>query len=187
MVGEIRDNETAKIAVNAAMTGHLVLSTLHANNASTTFPRLLDMGVEPFLVSSSVNVVIAQRLVRNICDNCKTSFLLNKENIKFLEDEPEVTKQIKQAAGKKSIDGVRTYQGEGCKMCGGTGYKGRTAIFEVMEVTDELRELITQKASADILAKKANELKMTTMLEDGISKVIQGTTTIEEVLRATKS
>ena len=186
MVGEIRDNETADIAVNAAMTGHLVLSTLHANDAATTFPRLMDMGVEPFLVSSSVNVVIAQRLVRKICEKCRMSYNLSKEDIKMIQSEPNFSKIMEQVFNKKDFSKMICYKGAGCKTCGNTGYFGRTGIFEVMKITKELRLLITSKASSDIINKKAKELGMTSMLFDGLTKVSQGITTVEEVIRATK-
>lgn len=187
MVGEIRDNETAAIAVNAAMTGHLLLSTLHANDAATIFPRLMDMGVEPFLVSSSVNVVVAQRLVRKICEKCRASYSLNKEDLKMFQSDLYFSKIIEQMYGKKDFSKIIFYKGAGCKTCGNTGYRGRIGIFEVMEITEELRPLITSKASSDIIDKKAKELGMTSMLFDGLIKVSQGITTLEEVIRATKT
>jgi len=187
MVGEIRDEETADIAVNASMTGHLLLSTLHANNAATTFPRLTDMGVEPFLVSSSVNVVVAQRLVRKICESCRAGYKLSEEELKVVEGEPNLLKYLTKASSKKDLSKINFYKGAGCKVCGDTGYSGRTAIFEVMEIVEDLRPLITEKASSDVIDKKAKELGMTSMLEDGVEKVIQGITTLEEVKRATKS
>jgi len=178
MVGEIRDNETAKIAVNASMTGHLLLSTMHANDAATTFPRLIDMGVEPFLVASSVNVVISQRLVRKICEKCRASYSLS-------EDEAKALGEIMGSSYDPS--GVRLYKGVGCKVCGNTGYSGRIGIFEVMEVSEALRPLIVGKEPSSVINKRAKELGMTSILEDGIAKTFKGVTTLEEIIRATKS
>lgn len=179
-VGEIRDNETAGIAVNAALTGHLVVSTLHTNDAATALPRLVDMGVEPFLVASTVNVIIAQRLMRKICDMCKTS--LNTSLV-------ELSKKIPEAAVIKNFGNrqdLRVYEGKGCKLCHSTGYKGRVGAFEVLEVTNEIRKLITNKQDAMIVVQQAIKEGMTTMLDDGLQKVAKGVTTLEEVLRVTK-
>lgn len=180
MVGEIRDSETAGIAINSALTGHLVLSTLHTNDAATTLPRLIDMDIEPFLVSSTVNVIIAQRLVRKICERCRRSMDLE---IKDLKDKvPErIIKKI--AKDKKKL---RAYQGEGCKSCNATGYRGRAGIFEILEVTDEIRALVNRRASSDELLKLAIKEGMETMLEDGINKALNGVTTFDEVLRVTR-
>ena len=188
MVGEIRDKETADIAVNAAMTGHLVLSTLHSNDAATTFPRLAEMGVEPFLIASSVNIIIAQRLTRKICHKCKTNYFLDPDEVALLNAEPELAKIIKRLSGKKEIEKIRFYRGSDstCEVCGGTGYSGRIGIFEVMEVSEHLRVLISGKASADVITKTAQEEGMTTMLEDGVMKMLQGMTSLEEVIRTTK-
>lgn len=180
-VGEIRDSETAGIAVNAALTGHLVLSTLHTNDASTALPRLTDMGVEPFLVASTVNVIVAQRLLRKICEMCKTS--LDVTIGELSQNLPADV--IKKHFGEKKE--VRIYKGEGCPVCRSTGYAGRIGVFEVLEVTSHLKKLITQKADADIILKQAVQGdNMTTMLDDGLIKVLKGLTTIEEVLRVTK-
>lgn len=187
MVGEIRDNETADIAINAAMTGHLLLSTLHANDAATTFPRLIEMGIEPFLVASSVNVIIAQRLVRKICEQCRKSYFLTKEEIRMIKSEPFLLKIIEEAGGEKDLSKIRFFKGSGCKACNNVGYKGRTGIFEVLEIADEIRPLIIGKASADVINGKARELGMTPMIQDGILKVFQGITTMDEVMRVTKS
>lgn len=179
-VGEIRDNETAGIAVNAALTGHLVVSTLHTNDAATALPRLIDMDVEPFLVASTVNIIIAQRLMRKICEMCKVSIVVTKE---------ELVKNLPEAAIKKhfTMSGpIQIYEGKGCKICHGTGYKGRVGAFEVLEVTKEIRKLITDREDADVVAQKAIEEGMMTMLDDGLQKVVKGVTTIEEVLRVTK-
>ncbi|OGK20147.1 hypothetical protein A3C23_01440 [Candidatus Roizmanbacteria bacterium RIFCSPHIGHO2_02_FULL_37_13b] len=182
-VGEIRDVETAGIAVNAALTGHLVLSTLHTNDAATTLPRLTDMKVEPFLVSSTVNVIVAQRLIRKICDNCRISYLLSEFELnKFFS--PEVVK--KHFMFTEENHEIRIYKGSGCKLCHNTGYAGRIGIFEVLEVSPNIKKLIVEKANSDVIIKVAIQEGMTTMLDDGIEKIAQGSTTIEEVLRVTK-
>lgn len=179
-VGEIRDNETAGIAVNAALTGHLVLSTLHTNDAATSLPRLIDMGVEPFLVASTVNIIIAQRLVRKICQMCKVPYKISvSELIKNLPKET-ITKHF----GTKME--IEFFRGQGCKICHSTGYSGRIGIFEVLEVTKDIRQLIDEKADSDVIEQKAIEEGMITMLEDGLDKATRGITTIEEVLRVTK-
>jgi type IV pilus assembly protein PilB len=194
LVGEIRDAETADIAVNAAMTGHLLLSTLHANDAATALPRLIDLGIEPFLVSSSVNVVVAQRLVRRVCERCKTSCFFSKEELALIKGDAELLSIIQELSKHKDISALRLYHGTGkdesnqtCKVCIGTGYLGRIGVFEVMELTDELRLLITQKASAGEIAKKAIEHGMKPMIKDGINKVLQGMTTFQEVMGNIKS
>lgn len=180
MVGEIRDAETASISVNAAMTGHLVLSTLHTNDAATSLPRLLDMGVEPFLIASSVNVIIAQRLVRKICRACIASESLDAAKYKSSLD-PAVFAKI---FNKKTK--VRAFRGKGCAICHTSGYVGRVGIFEVLEVTDKIRTLITDRANAAEIAKVAIFEGMTTMIEDGLKKVLEGVTTIEEVMRVVR-
>ena len=179
-VGEIRDSETAGIAVNASLTGHLVLSTLHTNDAATALPRLIDMNVEPFLVASTVNVIIAQRLVRKICEICKATRTITKEEL-LKNLPPEV---INNYIGDKDV--VTIYQGTGCKICHATGYSGRIGVFEVLEVTKSIRDLITKRNDADVISQKAIEEGMTTMLDDGLGKIFKGLTTIEEVLRVTK-
>jgi len=169
MVGEIRDLETARLAVQAALTGHLVFSTLHTNDAPSAVIRLLDMGVEQFLVSSSLIGVMAQRLIRVICDSCKEAYVPSKALIKKwkLEDR-----------GK-----VEAYQGKGCDKCKGTGFKGRTGLYELMSVDDEVKEMITDNASLIALQNKAYEKGMITLWEDGREKVLKGITTFEEVAR----
>jgi len=182
-VGEIRDGETAGIAVNAALTGHLVLSTLHTNDAPTALPRLTDMKIEPFLVASTVSIIIAQRLVRKICENCRTSFVVTEQ---------ELTKTLPADIIKKHYVGVgeerqvRVYKGKGCKSCHLTGYSGRIGIYEVLEMTEKVRSLIAAKNDSNVIRKAAIEGGMTTMLDDGLEKVSRGVTTIEEVLRVTK-
>src|SRR6202162_3428361 len=173
LVGEIRDFETAEIAVKAALTGHLVLSTLHTNDAPSTISRLMNMGIEPFLVATSVNLICAQRLVRRICVNCK--------------EELEVPEQALIDAGytPEEVKTTKIYHGKGCSTCSKGGYKGRTGLYEVMEINDELRELILVGASALELKKKAIEQGMITLRRSGLIKVALGQTTMEEVLRET--
>lgn len=179
-VGEIRDNETAGIAVNAALTGHLVFSTLHTNDAATALPRMSDMKVEPFLVASTVNVIVAQRLIRKICDNCRQNVFLTREE--FIKSLPEEI--ILKHFGIASQ--IKMFKGKGCKICYSSGYSGRIGIFEVLEVSNAVKELIMQKSDSDIIKRKAAEEGMSTMLDDGLDKVVKGLTTIEEVLRATR-
>jgi len=180
MVGEIRDEETASIAVNSAMTGHLVLSTLHTNTAATAFPRLVDMGTKPFLAASSISVVIAQRLVRRICISCRESYTIDIGVLKGnLPEDLIAYLMVQKKAGKE----IRFYRGKGCKECGFTGYQGRQGIFEVLEVKENIREAVMQKANADEIEKIAIRNGMTRMAEDGIQKVIKGITTIQEIMR----
>ncbi len=179
-VGEIRDTETAGIAVNAALTGHLVLSTLHTNDAATTLPRLTDMKVEPFLVASTVNVIMAQRLVRKICDMCKITLAIARDDlVKHIPADI-----IKKHFGAQTT--LRVFKGNGCKICHFTGYAGRIGVFEILEVGKQIKKLITEKADSDEIAKQAIADGMQTMLDDGLDKVIKGLTSIEEVLRVTK-
>lgn len=179
-VGEIRDNETADIAINSAMTGHLVLSTLHTNDAATSLPRLIDMEIEPFLVASTVNVIIAQRLVRKICEKCKVS------GVEKIEDlSKHISVETFKKAFRESAE-IRVYHGKGCPVCHLTGYQGRVGIFEILKISESIQDLITQKADADSITRKGVEEGMTTMMDDGLRKVQLGITTIEEVLRATK-
>jgi len=185
MVGEIRDEETAGIAVNAAMTGHLLFSTLHANDAATTFPRLMDMEIEPFLVASSINIVISQRLVRKVCDQCRASYFLEAEELTTIKADPEIEQHVKGFFGKDDLTKIRFYRGVGCDVCNKTGYKGRVGIFEVMDVDENIRPLIINKSSAEDIKKVAVENGMKSMMADGIEKVSQGVTTIEEVVAAT--
>lgn len=180
LVGEIRDNETADIAINSAMTGHIVLSTVHTNDAATTIPRLLDMSVEPFLIASTVNVIIAQRLVRKIHTRCRVS-----EDIEV----KQLAKYINESLLKKffgKVKTVRLYKGKGCQLDHGIGYEGRIGIFEVLEIDEEVRKAILKRADADTIKKIAIKSGMTTMIENGLEKVKQGLTTIEEILRVTK-
>ncbi len=179
-VGEIRDSETAGIAVNAALTGHLVLSTLHTNDAATALPRLTDMKIEPFLVASTVNVIVAQRLIRKICEMCKGSVEITQDQLLQNLSAETITKHF---GNKKSL---RVYKGQGCEVCHLSGYSGRVGIFEVLEVTAGVKKLITEKKDASDIVAQAVKDGMITMLDDGMSKVVKGVTTIEEVLRVTK-
>jgi type IV pilus assembly protein PilB len=173
LVGEIRDFETAEIAVKAALTGHLVLSTLHTNDAPSTISRLMNMGIEPFLVATSVNLICAQRLVRRICSNCKEVLEVPQQALIDAGFTPEEAKTTK------------IYKGKGCSICNKGGYKGRAGLYEVMEINDDLRELILVGASALELKKKALENGMLTLRRSGLIKAAAGVTTIEEVLRET--
>ncbi len=180
-VGEIRDNETAGIAVNAALTGHLVLSTLHTNDAATAIPRLIDMKVEPFLVASTVTVIVAQRLVRQVCSNCKQAIKISSDALIQMFP-PEVIKR--NFASQKEIT---AYKGAGCKVCRGTGYFSRIGLFEVLEITESIRKLITDRTDSDVIAKAAREGGIINMIDDGLAKVVKGLTTLEEVQRVTKA
>jgi type II secretory ATPase GspE/PulE/Tfp pilus assembly ATPase PilB-like protein len=179
-VGEIRDTETANLAVNAALTGHLVFSTIHTNDAATAIPRMIDMSAEPFLLASTVNVVIAQRLVRKICTSCKKERVIARDIL---------TKQIpdttwKQYFGKKTS--ITLFQGKGCAKCHMTGYAGRVGIFEVLEITEKIRSMIMERKDAASIRKAAIAEGMTPLLDDGIQKITSGQTTLEEVLRVIK-
>lgn len=179
-VGEIRDNETAGIAVNAALTGHLVFSTLHTNDAATALPRFTDMEVEPFLVASTVNIIIAQRLIRRICDICKESYLLNREEVERNIPDAPVSKIFGES------NQLNLFRGRGCKVCHQTGYSGRIGIFEVLEVTNTIKQLIAEKKDSSVIEKQAAAEGMSTMLDEGLKKAKAGLTTIEEVIRVTK-
>ena len=175
MVGEIRDFETAEISVKAALTGHLVLSTLHTNDAPSTISRLLNMGVEPFLITASVNLVLAQRLARKICVDCRQPIHLEPQ---ALQDIGLTSDQIQMSAG-------RLHKGMGCRTCNGTGYKGRIALYEVMRFTDNLKEMVLQGSSTAELKVAAIKSGMMTLRMSGIAKVLEGVTTTEEILRVT--
>lgn len=176
MIGEIRDSETADIAVNASLTGHRLLSTLHTNDAATSVPRLIDLKVQPFLIASTVNVVIAQRLARKICNFCVHSTKLTKEIIGTFR---EYTKNINVKLALPSI----IYQGRGCGVCGFSGYRGQIGIFEVLYISDEIRNLIIAKSPVNAIKKQAQKEGMRLMIEDGLDKIEKGLTTVEEVLR----
>ena len=174
LIGEIRDSETAGIAIQASLTGHLVFSTLHTNDAASTIARLIDMGVEPFLVSSAVTAVVAQRLVRVLCSDCKEPFT------------PEGVTLESLGITADQLKGNTLFRANGCEKCGNSGYRGRMGLFEIMVLDDALKSLILQTHDAGRLKSEALTRKMTTLRQDGIQKVIDGTTTIEEALRATQ-
>ncbi len=193
MVGEIRDQETAEIAIHAAMTGHLVLSTLHTNDAPTTLPRLIDMGVPPFLVAYTANIIVAQRLVRKTCTFCRKEFHLDKDSIKQLErafDVKKVSRLFKEYGAlkttEKNLSKMVFYQGAGCRRCGQSGFKGRLGIYEILEIDDELIRKINAGITADQIREYARAHGMLTMFEDGLIKAKMGITTISEILRVTK-
>ena len=193
MVGEIRDQETEEIAVHAAMTGHLVLSTLHTNDAVTTLPRLSDMGIPSFLVATTTNLIVAQRLVRKICPNCIQSFNLDKQAIEELNKFLNVGNLLKTleeekaiVSSKEGLESVLFYRGKGCKKCNDTGYKGRIGIYETLEITKEVANIILKKGTATEIKAQAEKQKMLTIVEDGFIKAKNGITTIEEIMRVTK-
>ncbi len=173
MVGEVRDLETAQIAIQASLTGHMVLSTIHTNDAPSTISRLIDMNVEPFLITSSVLLILAQRLVRTICRECKEEIKISPKILAGLGVPPN------------QIDGFRVFRGKGCQLCNQTGYKGRIGLYEVMPITDELKELILSRAAHFDIKKRAISLGMRTLRMAGVTKILEGVTTIEEVLRTT--
>ena len=174
MVGEVRDYETAEITIRVALTGHLVFSTIHTNDAPGGVTRLIDMGIEPFLVSSAVECFIAQRLVRVICNNCKTELKYDKEILKEL------------GVAHLNLSKVKLYEGKGCESCRYTGYKGRTAIYEIMEMKEPIRELVLKRVSSDQLKKQAISLGMRVLRQDGWEKIKAGITTPSEVIRVTQ-
>ena len=175
MVGEIRDLETAEIAIQAALTGHLVFSTLHTNDSFGAMTRLLDMGIEPFLVSSSVMAVMAQRLVRRVCSSCREPYQPTREELEELGIAPQ------------RLMGKTIYKlGQGCVQCKRTGYRGRTGIHELLVVDDEVRTLVMKSADAATIRRAATARGMNTLREDGADKVVEGLTTIEEILRVTQ-
>ncbi len=193
MVGEIRDEETAEIAIHSAMTGHLVLSTLHTNDAPTALPRLTDMGVAPFLVAFTANIIVAQRLVRKICPHCKKEYKLEKSAVTDLLKIFDVKKMgglfekyADLKVKEKTVESMTFYQGAGCRRCGDTGYKGRQGIYEVLEIDDKLTQIINSRGTAEEIKKYAREKGMLTMSEDGLIKAKLGITTISEILRVTK-
>jgi len=185
MIGEIRDGETAELAVQAALTGHLVLATLHTNSAATAIPRLLDMGVEPFLLASTINITAAQRLVRRICDNCRMSAAATPEEIKKIREVLSTVKGFNfDSLLAKYNNQLPLFKGTGCDVCSNTGYRGRIGIFEVMTISEKIRTMIISHEAAQTIEKIAREEDgMTTMLQDGFFKVLEGVSTIEEILR----
>lgn len=196
MVGEIRDEETLEIALHAAMTGHLVLSTLHTNGAAAAIPRMIDMGAEPFLIASTTNVVIAQRLVRRLCVECREEYRMKKAEIATLNKTfnlEEVMVSLKKESQMKEKlanvsdwESVALFRAKGCDQCGGEGYHGRIGIYEVFEMTSDIRKLVMESATSEILERAARDGGMLTMVEDGFLKAILGATSVEEILRVTK-
>ncbi len=183
MVGEIRDKETADIAINAALTGHIVVSSLHTNDAAGAIPRLLDMGIEPFLITSSTNAVIAQRLCRQICDKCRKEITLKDEETALLAKDLDALPEPEKTQAKQNF---KFYQGEGCSACGNTGYKGRIGIFEILGVTEPIKQLALKRATSSDIFAEAQKEGFITMRQDGLLKVFDGLTTLEEVWRVTK-
>ncbi len=175
LVGEIRDIETAEIAVQASLTGHLVFSTVHTNDSASTFTRLIDMGIEPFLVASSVIAIQAQRLVRRVCKHCRQPYEPRPAELRQLGLEPDMLQ-----AGTFTV-----YRANGCPECGGSGYSGRAGIYELMDVDDDIRALVMKGVDAHTIKKEAIAHGLKTLRDDGALKVLQGQTTIEEVMRVT--
>jgi type IV pilus assembly protein PilB len=173
MVGETRDLETAQIAIQASLTGHLVFTTLHTNDAPGAVTRLINMGVEPFLISSTLEAVLGQRLLRSICQHCRTAYQPNEALLTEL------------GIPRRDIGARQFYYGKGCDACNNTGYKGRKGIYELLKITDPLRELINERAPTVVLKQKAIELGMVTLRQDGLRSIFAGDTTIEEVLKYT--
>jgi len=198
MVGEIRDSETAELAVQAALTGHLVLSTLHTNSAAASLPRLLDMGVPSFLLSSTINVILAQRLVRRICEHCVEEYEAPAEVRESMHRVLEGVRNSKTVMSKdpsvaailrkldESGNKVMLKRGKGCDRCGDSGYKGRLGIFEVMHMVDEISHLVLEHGTSGQIHEVAVRDGMVTLLQDGYLRVLEGTTTLEEVTRVSK-
>ena len=175
LVGEIRDLETAQIAVQASLTGHLVFSTLHTNDAPSSIVRLLDLGLEPFLVTATLEAIIAQRLVRTICPKCKEGFTPSEEQLMELELRPE------------DVRGRQFYRGRGCDNCNGSGYRGRMGLFEILVMDDELREMVMNQASTAAVRVECRKKGMRTLREAGLAAIYNGQSTIDEVVRETLS
>lgn len=191
MVGEIRDEETAEMAIHAALTGHFVLSTIHTNSAAATLPRLIDMKIEPFLIASTINAIIAQRLVRKLCPDCHERYKLDKDTLSNLKQKFDMEKMLdvlnrEKITSVKKWEDMEFYKPKGCDHCHSEGYKGRIGIYEVLQASDAIRPLISKAADADEIENLARKEGMITMLEDGFIKVVQGFTSIEEILRVTE-
>ncbi len=188
MVGEIRDAETAELAVHAALTGHLMFSTLHTNTAIGAIPRLIDMGIEPFLLASSLRMVMAQRLVRKICPNCKEEVKISESAKEVLESElKKISPEELVKYGIALSKGIHVFRGKGCEKCGNTGLKGRLAVFEAIPVSDNIKNIITEKSGEEgLLNQERERMRLLTMKQDGILKVLRGDTTLEEVERVTE-
>jgi type IV pilus assembly protein PilB len=192
MVGEIRDEETAKTAVLAAMTGHLLLSTLHTNDAVTTLPRLTQMGIQPFLLATTANLIIAQRLVRKVCPYCKEEYHLSAKAIADIGKQLDINNILanlekeKIISSQNNIESITFYRGKGCNRCNNSGYKGRIGVYEVLEITPEIADLLTNTVDTNELKKQAKKQGMTTLIEDGFVKALNGITNLEEVMRVTQ-
>jgi type IV pilus assembly protein PilB len=178
MIGEIRDAETANIATNAALTGHLVLSSLHTNDSISTIPRLIDMDVEPFLVASTLNIVIAQRLARKLCDKCKVQYSIDQEELNRIN-------KIRQDIGMHFKVGDAVYKEKGCETCGDSGFQGRFGLFEILEITEKIRRMISERENIDDVFKVARENGMKLIVEDGVNAIKTGITSLEEIMRVT--
>lgn len=191
MVGEIRDEETAGVAINAALTGHLVFATVHTNNAASTLSRLIEMNVESFLVAATAELIIAQRLVRSICSQCKGEYELSAEYVAELSEKyqlkDDLAVQLQNLKEDPSEAKITLYRGAGCERCNGTGYKGRTSITEAMDISESLKDMILKNATPNELESKASSEGMITMFNDGLMKCLQGKTTLEEVLRVMRA
>jgi type II secretory ATPase GspE/PulE/Tfp pilus assembly ATPase PilB-like protein len=177
MVGEIRDRDTAEIAIRAALTGHLVFSTLHTNDSAGSINRLLDMGIEPFLVASSVEGIVAQRLIRRLCPACRKPVEIDQSKREFLKGEGFPVEELSSAT---------IYEPNGCDECRGSGFKGRTGIYEILIVDDHIRPLIIERAASSVIKREASKRGLRTLRDDGWKKVLAGVTTVEEVLRVSE-
>jgi len=196
MVGEIRDSETMEMAIHSAMTGHLVLSTLHTNSAAGTLPRLIDMGAEPFLIASTLSAIVAQRLVRKLCEDCKIEYKLSEKELKIFEESFDLKTILERLKKDPSLKGLIKEKGDWkdmtffkpgkCDQCDNEGYHGRTGIYEVLEVDEDMEEMVSRKATSEEIENKAKEKGMFTMTEDGIIKAIKGITSLVEIIRVTK-
>jgi len=177
MVGEIRDTETARITINSALTGHLVLSTIHANDAISAIPRLIDMGIEPFLVASTVNIIVSQRLARRLCENCKSEYVIGKdqEHKELLKLRPDISKYLNSTE--------KLYKANGCSKCDNTGYSGRIGIYEILRTNKEIRDVIIRQPTTDSIYAAAKKQGFKLMIEDGIFKLKKGVVSIEELMR----
>jgi type IV pilus assembly protein PilB len=179
MIGEIRDYETADMAIHAALTGHMVLSTIHTNDAAGTIPRMIDMKIESFLIATTINAIVAQRLARKICQKCREREEIPNEQLEYIK---QIMATCKEFQGKK----LEFFRGKGCDMCNGTGYKSRVGIFEVLPITKRIKEIMTEKISSDVITAEAIKEGMINLKQDGILKALDGLTTVEEVWRVTK-
>jgi type IV pilus assembly protein PilB len=190
MVGEIRDKDTAEVATRAALVGRMLISTLHTNDTVSTVPRLLDMGIEPYLLSSTLSMVVAQRLLRRICMGCRESVTIDEAMLTRLRNRPDWPRVLDAlrsrgilGGAEDNLAGMRMYKGKGCARCGGSGFRGRTGIFEILELNDEMRRMILTRPDASTLAEAAARAGMRSMFEDGLAKIFLGETTLDELFR----